>query len=91
VASDAVKSSVYRGLTPDDLFDIAVRHRLHFDQSRQTGIVFHMLASLTEDGHFGMTAVGDDPAEASQIYDRAIAVLDAEARDALAERPLPPA
>ena len=50
-----------------------------------------MLASLTEDGHFGMTAVGDDPAEAREIYDRAITVLDAEARDALAERPLPPA
>ena len=91
VASDAVKSSVYRGLTPDDLFDIVVRHRLHFDQSRQSGVVFHMLASLTEDGHFGMTAVGDDPAEAREIYDRAITVLDAEAHDALAERPLPPA
>ena len=90
VASDAIKSPIYRGLTPDDLFDIAVRHRLHFDQSRQSGVVFHMLASLTEDGHFGMTAVGDTPEEAREIYDHAISVLDAEARASLVERPLPP-
>ena len=37
-----------RGLTIDDLFDIAVRHRLHFDQARQTGVVFHMMGALAE-------------------------------------------
>lgn len=89
VASDHVESPDYRGLTPDDLFDIVVRHRLHFDQSRQTGIVFHMLASLTEAGHLGMTAVGDSPEEARALYDRAIAVLDDEAAGAMTERPLP--
>ncbi|HEX2148788.1 MAG TPA: hypothetical protein VHI31_01240, partial [Actinomycetota bacterium] len=38
VASDHVESPQYRGFTPDDLFDIAVRHRLHFDHSAQTGV-----------------------------------------------------
>ena len=33
-----------RGLTHDDLFDIIVRHGLHFDQARQTGVVFHMMS-----------------------------------------------
>ena len=89
VASDHVESPAYRGLTPDDLFDIVVRHGLHFDQSRQTGVVFHMLASLTEAGHLGMTAVGDTPEEARALYDRAIAVLDDEAADAMTVRPLP--
>jgi PGM1 C-terminal domain/ATP-grasp domain len=89
VASDRVESPAYRGLTPDDLFDIVVRHCLHFDQSRQTGVVFHMLASLTESGHCGLTAVGDSAEEAREIYERAIGVLDAEAADALRERPLP--
>jgi hypothetical protein len=89
VASDQVESPLYRGLTPDDLFDIVVRHGLHFDQSRQTGVVFHMMAALTESGHVGMTAVGDTPAEAQEVYDRAVAVLDAEAAEAQAERPLP--
>ncbi|HEX9259961.1 MAG TPA: peptide ligase PGM1-related protein [Acidimicrobiales bacterium] len=79
VASDHVESPLYRQLTPDDLFDIVVRHGLHFDQSRQTGVVFHMLASLTERGHFGMTAVGDSPQEARATYERAIEILTSEA------------
>jgi hypothetical protein len=91
IASDHVESPMYRGLTPDDLFDIVVRHGLHFDQSHQTGIVFHMMAALTESGHVGLTAVGDTHEHAREIYDRAIAVLDAEAADALTERPLPEA
>jgi hypothetical protein len=91
IASDHVESPLYRGLTPDDLFDIVVRHGLHFDQSRQTGIVLHMMAALTESGHLGMTAVGDTPEEARALYDRAVAVLDQEAAESLAERPLPEA
>ena len=31
VASDHFESDLLRGLTPDNLFDVAVRHRLHFD------------------------------------------------------------
>ncbi|HXY92177.1 MAG TPA: peptide ligase PGM1-related protein [Acidimicrobiia bacterium] len=89
VASDKVVSPIYRGLTPDDLFDIVVRHCLHFDQSRQTGVVLHMMAELTEAGHLGLTAVGDSRAEAQEIYDRAIAALDTEAAEAMRERPLP--
>ena len=91
VASDHVQSPMYRGLTPDDLFDIVVRHGLHFDQSRQTGVVFHMMAALTESGDVGMTAVGNTAEEARSIYERAVAVLDEEAEEALRERPLPEA
>lgn len=41
------------GLSVDDLFDIAVRHRLHFDPARQTGVVFHMMSGLAELGRTG--------------------------------------
>jgi hypothetical protein len=78
VASDHVESEAYRGLTIEDVFDIAVRHGLHFDQSRQTGIVFHMLASLGTRGRFGLTAVEDSPPEAMQLYERTIAIFDDE-------------
>jgi hypothetical protein len=89
IASDHIESPLYRGLTPDDLFDIVVRHGLHFDQSRQTGVVFHMMAGLTEWGSIGLTAVDNSPAEAKALYDRAIAILDEEAAAAMVERPLP--
>src|SRR6058998_2927471 len=80
VASDHVESPQYRTLTPEDLFDIVVRHNLHFGQTRQTGVVFHMMSALGELGRMGLTAVGNSHEEARATYDRAIAVLDEEAR-----------
>src|SRR5256884_579839 len=80
VASDHVESPQYRTLTPDDLFDIVVRHNLHFGQTRQTGVLFHMMSALGELGRMGLTAVGNSHEEAKATYDRAIAVLDEEAR-----------
>jgi hypothetical protein len=78
VASDHVESPLYRTLTPDDLFDIVVRHDLHFDQTRQTGVVFHMMSALGELGRTGLTAVGNSHEDAKATYDRAMAVLDQE-------------
>src|SRR5438034_5519754 len=80
VASDHVESPLYRTLTPDDLFDIVVRHDLHFNQTRQTGVVFHMMSALGEMGRTGLTAVGNSHEEAKAIYTRAVAVLDQEAQ-----------
>jgi hypothetical protein len=80
VASDHVESPSYRTLTPDDLFDIVVRHNLHFDQMRQTGVVFHMMSALGELGRMGLTAVGNSHEEAKTTYTRALAVLDQEAQ-----------
>src|SRR5438093_2165244 len=80
VASDHVESPRYRTLTPDDLFDIVVRHNLHFDQTRQTGVVFHMMSALGELGRTGLTAVGNSHEDAKALYERAIAVLDQETR-----------
>jgi hypothetical protein len=78
VASDHVESPHYRTLTPDDLFDIVVRHNLHFDQTRQTGVVFHMMSALGELGRMGLTAVGNSHEDAKAIYMRALDVLDQE-------------
>jgi PGM1 C-terminal domain len=78
VASDHVESPAYRKLTPDDLFDIVVRHDLHFGQTRQTGVVFHMMSALGELGRTGLTAVGNSHEDAKATYDRAMAVLDQE-------------
>jgi hypothetical protein len=80
VASDHLESDAYRALTPDDLFDIAVRHGLHFDQSRQTGVVFHMISALSEHGRIGLTAIGESDDQADELYRRTVAVLDEETR-----------
>ena len=89
VAHDHLESRAYRALSPDDLFDIAVRRGLHFDQTRETGVIFHMLASLAENGRIGLVAIGDSAAEADALYLRTQSVLDDESRLALAPRVLP--
>jgi hypothetical protein len=79
VASDHVHSPAYRVFTHVDLFDIVARYGLHFDQSRQTGVVWHMLNAIGETGQVGVTAVGNSPDEAERLYRRTIEVLDLEA------------
>jgi hypothetical protein len=89
IASDHVESPSYRTLTADDLFDLAVRSGLHFDQSRQTGVVFHMMSALGEHGSTGLTAVAETPEDARTLYERAVATLDQESAVALEEPRLP--
>jgi hypothetical protein len=85
VATDHLEDDRLKGLTVTDLFDIVVDHGLHFDQSRRTGVVFHMISCLTERGRVGLTAVGDSPEDAQRIYEEAEAVLLREATQALEE------
>jgi hypothetical protein len=89
VATDHLESPLLRAMSLDDLFDIVARHGLHFDQSRQSGVVFHMMSCLTEHGRVGLTAVGDTPAQADATLHRAERILLDEARLALRESVLP--
>ncbi|MEZ0448557.1 peptide ligase PGM1-related protein [Cellulomonas sp. ICMP 17802] len=89
VATDHLEAPELRALRVGDLFDVVARHGLHFDQSRQTGVVFHMISCLTELGRVGLTAVGDTPEQAMELYERAQEVLLAEAVAAGRARTLP--
>jgi hypothetical protein len=88
VATDHLESQRLQALSVSDLFDVVARHGLHFHQARQTGIVFHMISSLTEHGRVGLTAVGNTRAEAQALYERAQRVLLDESDAALVESPM---
>ena len=77
-ASDNVEAAAYRGLTPDDLVDLAVLEGLHFDRARQEGVVFHLIGALSEFGKLGIVAVGPTIARARELFRATIAVLDRE-------------
>jgi len=81
VASDHVENELFRRFTPDDLFDIVVCRGLHFDQARETGVVFHMMSALGELGRVGLTAVGETQEQADELYERAVETLEEEARE----------
>ncbi len=89
VATDHLESSALQALAIDDVFDIVARRGLHFDQSRQSGVVFHMISSITECGQIGITSIADSPEEADRIYNEAEKVLLAEAEAALEAVTLP--
>ena len=89
VATDHLEADGLKALSVGDLFDVVARHGVHFDQSRQAGIVFHMISSITEEGRVGMTAVGDTPEASMGLYDRSRLLLLDEARAAGQENPLP--
>jgi hypothetical protein len=89
VATDHLADASLRGLRINDLFDVVARTGLHFDPASQTGVVFHMISSVTEAGRVGMTAVGDTAGKAKECYDRAERILLTEARSAATPRSLP--
>jgi hypothetical protein len=84
VATDHLDSPEYRALTPDDLFDVVSKNRLHFNHTTQTGVVFHMMSALGDRGRFGFTAIADSHKDADKLYTRTVQLIDAEAKRALA-------
>ncbi len=90
VATDHFDDERLRALRLDDLFDVLATHRLHFDASRQTGTVLHMMSCVTECGRLGITAVGDSAEQAQQMYEEAQRVLLDEAERARRDAPLLP-
>lgn len=77
-ASDNLVDPSYRGLSPDDLIDIAVENNLHFDSAVQQGVVFHLIGALSEFGKLGIVCVADRLARAKALYRDTVAVLDRE-------------
>ncbi len=79
-ASDNVQSNAYKGLTPQDLIDIAMFHGLHFDGAAQKGVMFHMIGALSQFGKMGIVCIGSSREEAYALYTKTIEVLDAETK-----------
>jgi hypothetical protein len=80
-STDNVCKEHYKGLTPHDLFDIAMFHSLMYDGAAQQGVMFHLVGALSEYGKLGLVCIGDTPQKAKEYYDRAIYVLDNECKE----------
>ena len=90
ISTDRLEDERYRILQPDDVFDLAVRHGLHFDHTCETGVVFHMLTTLGRHGMIGVTAVGDSRDQARSLFDATRDAFDAEAEAAAGGPGAPP-
>jgi hypothetical protein len=83
IATDNLQKDCYQGLLPSDLMDIIAWHRLHFDTSTETGIVFHLMGCLSEFGKLGVTCIGNSLQQADEIYHRLTTALDEETRSSV--------
>ena len=77
-ATDNFHSEAYRGLLPEDLIDILTFNRLHYDHASETGVLFHLIGALSQFGKVGLTAIGNTPQQADELYARTVDVLDRE-------------
>jgi len=77
-ATDSLRSEAYRGILPEDLIDILTFNRLHYDHGSETGVLFHLMGALSEFGKVGLTAIGNTPQQAEELYARTVAILDVE-------------
>ncbi len=78
-ASDNLENRRYRGLTPDELIDLAVVAGLQYHGATHEGVVFHLLGALHKFGKFGVVCVGASNERARNLYDEITRILDREA------------
>ena len=75
-ATDRLRHPAYRGIALHDFLGAATTAGLDWDPNSQTGAVFHLLRCLEEEGRIGVTAIGDSPDQARQLYGAVAKVLD---------------
>ncbi len=75
-ATDNLIKPSYVGLTPAELIDIAVLESLHWNATKQQGLVFHLLGSVTDHGKLGMVSISEELPSAARQYETAVATLD---------------
>jgi hypothetical protein len=81
-ATDNLVDERLRRLIPEDLMDILVERKLHFDQTTQRGVVFSLISALSEHGKLGLVAIAETAEGADALYDETVAVLLEEAEAA---------
>lgn len=75
-ATDNLKSPAYRGLLPEDLFDIVWRHGIGFRHATGKGVLFYMIGALSQYGKLGVTCIADSPGEAQELFEKTVLILD---------------
>ena len=75
-ATDSLGDPDYQGIRLTDFLSAAKTSGLGWDPGSQTGAVYHMLRARPQQGRIGITAIGDSPEQAHEIYLGAATLLD---------------
>jgi hypothetical protein len=82
-ATESLCSPAYRGLVPEDLIEILTLNHLDYDQGSETGCLFQMMGGISQFGRVGLVAIGNSRADAEQVYQRTVDVLEKESHAGL--------
>jgi hypothetical protein len=75
-ASDNFFSEKCKGLTPHDLVDIAICNDIHYNSTKEEGVVFHLIGALSQHGKLGLVCIGDSPEKAVHYYHQTVDLLE---------------
>lgn len=89
-ASDNFVSENCKGLTPHDLIDIAICNDIHYNSTKEEGVMFHLIGALSQYGKLGVVCIGDSPGKAKSFYDRTVDILENEKWNKQVITPIPP-
>ncbi|MCB1599462.1 MAG: peptide ligase PGM1-related protein [Lysobacterales bacterium] len=81
-ATDNLVDPRLKRLVPEDLIDILVERRLHFDEITQQGVVFNLIGALSEFGKLGLVAIAPTREAADAMFEQTVTVLLMEAEKA---------
>ena len=76
--TDNLQDERLKGLTPLDLMDIVIFNGLHYDGTKQEGVMFHIIGALSQYGKLGLICIASSRERAEFFYNKTIEVLFAE-------------
>ena len=85
VSYDLSLEPCFKRLIPLDLLDIIDKCKWRYNHQTKTGVIFHMLGSISEYGWIGLTCIGNSRENSFAIYENVRQVLMSEAKKELNE------
>ena len=73
--SDNIQDDRFKGLSSGDLMDIAICNNLHYDGTKEEGVMFHLIGALSQFGKLGVVCIASSPERAKYFYEQTIQVL----------------
>jgi len=70
-STDNLVHESWLGIPPKRIIGAVAEAGLQFDYASGTGVVLHMLSCLAIDGRFGLTAIGNSSAHATELFEAA--------------------
>ena len=77
IFSDNLNDDRFKGLTSGDLIDIAICNNLHYDGTKDEGVMFHLIGALSQFGKLGIVCIASSSVRAKYFYDETIQMLKA--------------